>query len=97
LRLAASLERASEHPLGGAIISAAKERGVELEDATDFNSVTGQGVTGKVGGRRVAIGNVTLIGNVGELAPRAEEHQNTGATVVFIAIDEAPAGLIAVA
>ena len=65
LRLAASLERGSEHPLAGAIVGAARERGLALEEAADFRAVPGQGVSGRVGGRRVALGNAKLLGTLG--------------------------------
>ena len=65
LRLAASLERGSEHPLAGAIVAAARERGLALEEAVDFRVVPGQGVSGRVGGRRVALGNAKLLETLG--------------------------------
>ncbi len=74
LALAASLERSSEHPLAAAIVAAARERGVALQDAAEFASVTGKGVAGTVGGRRVALGNATLMADqgVGARRPRGQ-------------------------
>ena len=97
LRLTASIEQASEHPLAAAIVAGAKERGIEIAKAADFASITGKGVTGLVDGRRVAIGNRALLGNAGGLAERAEQLRGAGQAVVFIAVDGQPAGLIGVA
>jgi len=101
LRLAASLERASEHPLAAAIVAGAAERGVELSKADDFESVTGKGVTGGVDGRRVVLGNMALLRELkvdaGRLAQRAEALRAEGQTVMLIAIDGRPAGLLGVA
>ncbi len=101
LRLAASLERGSEHPLAAAIVSAAEERGLKLGAATDFGSETGRGVTGSVDGRHVAIGNSALLASLGldsvDLARRADERRQDGQTVMLVAIDGAAAGLVAVA
>ncbi|MBI1369307.1 MAG: heavy metal translocating P-type ATPase [Planctomycetes bacterium] len=101
LRLAASLERASEHPLGAAIVQYAGERDLKLVDAGDFESVTGQGVRGRVDGHDVAIGNAKLMEavglDVGPLSERAREPQSKGQTVMFIAVDGAAAGLVGVA
>jgi len=101
LGLAASLEGSSEHPLAGAIIQSARERGIGLEHATDFRSVTGKGVTGKVGGRAVAVGNSTLLGSLdiptAALEPHAVALRHDGATATFVAIDRQPAAVIAVA
>ena len=100
LRLVASLERASEHPLGAAIVDAAKERSVELVDVGDFNSITGQGVVGTVDGRRIAIGNTKLMEregvSLGDLEQRAEGLRGQGTTVLFAAIDGSAAGLLGV-
>jgi Cu+-exporting ATPase len=100
LRLAASLERASEHPLAAAIVRAGEERGLALASVADFASVTGKGVTGTVEGRRVALGNTRLLEALGidpsPLAGEAERRRAEGETVMFIAIDGVPAGLIAV-
>jgi len=101
LRLAASLERASEHPLAAAIVAGAQERSVQLTKVTSFNSVTGKGVTGEVEGHRVALGNPGLISELGidpgELAAKAEELRADGQTVMFVVIDGQAAGLIGVA
>ncbi|HLY80336.1 MAG TPA: HAD-IC family P-type ATPase, partial [Caulobacteraceae bacterium] len=93
LRLAASLERASEHPLAAAIVRAATERGLALSDAADFTSVAGQGVAGQVDGRRIAVGAAAE----GALAQRAEAMRQAGATAVLVTVDSAPAGVIAIA
>ncbi|MCH8154267.1 MAG: copper-translocating P-type ATPase [Proteobacteria bacterium] len=101
LRLAASLERGSEHPLAAAIVAGAQERDLALEEAKDFESVTGKGVTGRVGGRRVALGNLKLLEQLGidpaGLEARAEDLRREGETVMFFAIDGRAAGLIGVA
>jgi Cu+-exporting ATPase len=101
LPLAASLERSSEHPLAAAIVAAARERGVEMREPTDFNSVTGKGVTGVVDGRRVALGNARLMQElgveVGDLAARADELRREGGTALFLAMDGKPGGVISVA
>ncbi len=101
LRLVASLERVSEHPLASAIIRGADERGLETTDVSEFRSVTGKGVIGTVDGRTVAIGNAALLtelgATVGALADRADELRRNGETVVFVALDGAAAGLIGVA
>ena len=94
LGLVASVEQLSEHPLAGAILAGAKERGIALEKASEFQSITGKGVTGIVAGRRVAVGNLE---NAGGLVTRAEELRGDGQSVMFIAIDGQPAGLIGVA
>lgn len=101
LRLAASLERASEHPLGVAVVAAAEERGLSLVTPTEFDSVTGKGVHGRVDGRAVALGNQRMLEDRGlsveSLADAAEGLRKGGATVVYVAVDEALAGLLAVA
>ncbi|MGD8396826.1 MAG: copper-translocating P-type ATPase, partial [Candidatus Eiseniibacteriota bacterium] len=101
LRLAATLERGSEHPLGTAIVSGARERGVEPADAESFDSVTGEGVRGRVEGRDVALGNRRLMDGLGVdtsmLAGRAEALRSDGQTVIFVAVDGVPAGLLGVA
>ena len=101
LSLGASLERSSEHPLAAAIVASAKERGVALDDVTNFESVTGKGVTGKIGQRQVAIGNAKLLKDLGvssaSLEAQADEFRHEGATVMFVAIDGQPGGVIAVA
>ena len=101
LRLSASLERGSEHPLADAIVKGADEQGVELAKVEGFESVTGQGVTGRVEGRQVALGNESLMDAVGvdsgELAVRAEALRGDGQTVMFVSIGREPAGLLGVA
>jgi Cu+-exporting ATPase len=101
LRLAASLERGSEHPLAGAVVDGARDRGLSLEEAADFRATPGQGVSGQVAGRRVALGNVRLLETLGvtpgALAERAETLRRDGQTAVFLVVDGRPAGLIAVA
>jgi Cu+-exporting ATPase len=101
LRLAATLERGSEHPLADAIVRGARARGVELGDASDFRSITGKGVTATIDGRAVAIGNRALVEQlgvaIGELAARADELRGDGQTVMFVAVDGKPAGLVGVA
>jgi Cu+-exporting ATPase len=101
LRLAASLERPSEHPLAAAILDAAKETGITIEDATGFESVTGKGVTGMVGGRAVSLGNAKLMRDLGiglgDLAGKADALRGSGATALFVAVDGKPGGIIAIA
>jgi len=101
LRLAASLEQGSEHPLAAAIVAGARERKLELATATDFQSVTGKGVVGKVGGSSVALGNIALLAehavDVRSLDARAEALRRDGQTVMFLAVDGRLAGLVAVA
>ena len=101
LRLAASLERGSEHPLAGAIVAGAEARGLRLEEAEDFQVRPGQGVMGRVAGRRVALGNArfleTLDVAVGDVGPRAEALRREGQTAVFVVVDDRLAGLVAVA
>ncbi len=100
LRLAAALERASEHPLAASIVAAANERGIALPAATGFQSITGQGVTGLVEGRQVSIGNASFLKNAAALEPlshAAESLAAAGQTVVFVSIDNQAAGLLGVA
>jgi Cu+-exporting ATPase len=101
LRLAASLERGSEHPLGEAIVRRAKGDGLTLSDVEGFEAVPGQGVRGKVDGRDVRLGNVRFLAEsgieVGELASAAEALAAQGKTPMFVAVDDRAAGLIAVA
>jgi Cu+-exporting ATPase len=101
LRLAASLERGSEHPLAGAIVGGAEERGLRLAAAQDFESRTGRGVLGTVESRRVALGNARLFEDLkipaGLWAGRAEARRALGETVMLAAVDGAVAGLLAVA
>jgi Cu+-exporting ATPase len=101
LRLAASLERASEHPLAEAITDAAAARGLAPAEATDFRYRTGRGVTGTVEGRAVALGNAALLEEIGvalahPLVGPAEALRRDGQTVVFVAVDRRVAGLIGV-
>jgi P-type Cu+ transporter len=100
LRLAASIERASEHPLAAAIVAAAEKEGARLVNTEEFRSLTGKGVIGKVEGRSVALGNIKLLEELsmdpGPLRTRAEELRSEGHTVMFVAIDDRAAGLVAV-
>ena len=101
LQLAASLEQGSEHPLAESIVDAAREKGLKLSSPDAFASVTGKGVTGKIDGRKVAVGNLKLLAELsidpGDLPDQAEALRRKGATAMFVAIDGAPAGLLAVA
>ncbi len=101
VRLAASLERGSEHPLAAAIVRGAAERGVKLADASGFESITGKGVRGRVEGRDVAVGNRALLDQLGidpgPLAERAESLRSDGQTAMFAAVDGAIAGVVGVA
>jgi Cu+-exporting ATPase len=101
LRLAASLENASEHPLAAAIVNAAKERSIALAPVSDFDSPTGKGVLGKVDGRRLALGNARFLkeqgADVAALQGEADRLRRDGATAIFVAIDGRAAGVIAIA
>jgi Cu+-exporting ATPase len=101
LRLSASLERASEHPLAAAIVGGAEERGVELTKVESFDSITGKGVRGKVDGQLVALGNRALLDELqidaGDLLTKAEALRADGQTVMFVAVDGRVAGLVGVA
>lgn len=101
LRLAASFERGSEHPRAAAIVRGAAERGVALEQATDFQSITGKGVQGRVGGKAVNLGNKAMMAAVSVdlawLEPSAGKHQTEGQTVMFVAVDGVLAELVGVA
>ncbi len=101
LSFAGSLERGSEHPLAEAIVEGAIERGAALRDSTDFESVTGKGVQGRVEGRSVGLGNLALMEDLevplGDLVERAETMRRDGQTVMFVAVDGQPAGLVGVA
>lgn len=101
LRLAASLERGSEHPLAEAIVKGAEERGVDMADATDFEAITGKGVKGVVDGHAVALGNSKLIADMGldsgALVETANARRDEGETVMFVVLDNAIAGLVSVA
>jgi Cu+-exporting ATPase len=101
VRLAASVERASEHPLAAAIVRGAEKRGVELASVEDFQSVTGKGVTGVVGGRRIALGNINLLQDLGTdmggLPAQADALRAEGQTVMVLAVEGRAAGLMGVA
>jgi Cu+-exporting ATPase len=101
LGLAAALENVSEHPLAAAVVQGARERGLTLASASDFESLTGKGVTGVVEGRRVAVGNVNLIESLGldavALRQQADELRRQGQTVVLVAVDGRLAGMLGIA
>lgn len=101
LRIAASLERASEHPLAEAIVQGAEEKGIVLVKTNKFQSITGKGVTGEVDGLMVGIGNAKLLEsmgiNTGDLPQQANKQRTEGKTVMLVAINSKAAGLIAVA
>jgi len=101
LRLAASLERGSEHPLAEAIVAGAEERGVEIAKAEDFEAVTGKGVMGTVDGKAVALGNARMIADLGidagEAGAAANARRDAGETVMFVVVEGVIAGLISVA
>ncbi|MCP5420268.1 MAG: heavy metal translocating P-type ATPase [Gammaproteobacteria bacterium] len=101
LRLAATLEKGSEHPLAAAITDGARERNIPLGNVEGFESVTGKGVTGEVDGHRVALGNHALLQHLhvdpGPLLDEAEQRRGDGQTVMFVAVDGQAAGLIGVA
>jgi Cu+-exporting ATPase len=101
LRLAASVEVGSEHPLAAAIVEGAEARGIKPVTTEDFRSVTGKGVVARIGGRTVALGNVALMREVGvdpgAVMPRADELRGDGQTVMFIARDNRLLGMVGVA
>jgi Cu+-exporting ATPase len=101
LQLAASVERSSEHPLADAIVRSAKERQLDLAKVEEFDSPTGKGVTGKVDGKAVALGNANFLSSLGvetqSLNEQAERLRGDGATVINIAVDGQLAGLFAIA
>jgi P-type Cu+ transporter len=101
LRLAASLERSSEHPLAAAVVKAAEERGLKLSAASSFESITGRGVRGQVESREIAVGSAALLATnrigAADLSGPADGLRQRGQTVMFVAIDGKAAGLIAVA
>jgi Cu+-exporting ATPase len=106
LPLAASLERSSEHPLAAAIVTAARDHSASIQEPsiqapTDFTSITGKGVTGKIGGRSVALGNAKLMADLGvtlgDLEHKADELRGDGATALFLAVDGKPGGVVAIA
>lgn len=100
VRLAASLERGSEHPLAAALVQGAQERGITLESVADFEAIPGKGVRGRVAERTIALGNAALMTalqiDLSGLAPRAESLRAAGKTVMFVAVDGALAGLVTV-
>jgi Cu+-exporting ATPase len=100
LRIAVGLEQASEHPLAAAIVEAARDRGLTIPEVTDFESATGEGVVGVVGGQHVVLGTLSLLGRHGVrtagLSQDADALRQNGQTVVFLAIDGTLAGLLAV-
>ena len=100
LRLAASLEKSSEHPLAEAIIKGAEEKNIELAKVEDFESITGKGITGSIDGKKVLLGNAKLMTENNVYFPadgKADELRTEGQTVMFVAIDGKPAGLVGVA
>jgi len=101
LTLAASLERGSEHPLADALVEGAKDRGVAIVEASEFDALTGKGVRGVVSGRAVALGNAMLMRDlgidVGTLAARADALRAEGRSAMFVAVDGRAAGIVAVA
>jgi Cu+-exporting ATPase len=101
LRLAASLERDSEHPLAAAIVQGARERDIDLLSSEEFDSHTGRGVSGRVNSKQVLLGNTRLLDDFGvawkELASEAEKLRTEGKTAMFVAIDGEVAGLVSVA
>ena len=101
LRLAATLEKGSEHPLAEAIVKGAEERGVTLGAAEEFEALTGKGVSGRVDGKSVALGNLKLLTEMGleaeELTASADARRDEGETVMFVVLDGAVAGLVSVA
>jgi len=101
LQRAASLERMSQHPLGAAIVAAAEAKHLVLLEVEDFDAPTGKGVTGLVGGKRMVIGNARIMTDAGintkSLDDEADRLRKDGATVIFIALDDALAGILAIA
>ena len=101
LRLAAAVERASEHPLARAIVEAAQARGLTLPEVTDFDSPVGRGVVGTVEGRRIRLGSSDFLAgehvDAGPLAEPAEQLRAQGATAIFLAVDETVAAVLAIA
>jgi Cu+-exporting ATPase len=100
LRLAASLERNSQHPLGAAVVQAAQERNIALADVHDFDAPSGKGVTGWIDGHHLVIGNARMLREahveLGPLASEADELRQGGATAIFIAVDGSAAGVLAI-
>jgi Cu+-exporting ATPase len=101
LRYAATVEHASEHPLAAAVLMAAREQGVSIDAATEFESLTGRGIRARVEGRDVLLGNIGLMGDsgvdLGAIEREAEAMRSGGETAIFLAVDRKLAGVIAVA
>jgi Cu+-exporting ATPase len=101
LRLSASVERGSEHPLAIAVLKAAKDRGLSLGEVGDFTSPSGKGATGTVDGKKVALGNAILMGELNivtrDVDTAAEAARNNGATAIYVAVDGRAAGVLAIA
>ncbi len=101
LRLAASAEKGSEHPLGEAIVNKAREKQIEVEASTDFNAIPGHGIEATIGEKRVLLGNIKLMKDravsLGDMEQRAEDLSREGKTPMFVAVDKKLAGIIAVA
>jgi len=101
LRLAASLERGSEHPLAEAIVAGAEERGIDLARAEAFEAIPGKGVKGRIEGRPILLGNAALLAEIGiedgGIAEAADARRDRGETVMFVVLDGKVAGLVAVA
>ncbi|WEK51821.1 MAG: heavy metal translocating P-type ATPase [Candidatus Kaistia colombiensis] len=101
LRLAASVENVSEHPLAAAIVAAAKDRGLVLDPVEDFDSPTGKGVIGRVGGRTIALGNSRYLSELGadiaDIEAEADRLRSDGATAILVAVDGKAAGVLAIA
>jgi Cu+-exporting ATPase len=101
LSVTATLEKGSEHPLAAAIVAGAEERKVNMSTTVDFDSITGKGVSGMVDGRKVLLGNKKLLDDFsidpGELVDQADNMRKEGETVMFVAVDNTIAGLVAVA
>jgi len=100
LMLAASMERASEHPLAAAIVAGAKNKGIEMQNTQDFSAVTGKGVQAMVGAYAVSLGNAGLMQDhdvsIADVSQQVEEHQLAGETVMYLAVDKQLVGLIGV-
>jgi P-type Cu+ transporter len=101
LRLAASVEQASEHPLAAAILRAAERKGIKTSPVSNFDAPAGKGALGIIDGRRAAVGNLAFLGEQGidaaALAEMADRLRQDGATAIFVGIDDKPAGVIAIA
>jgi len=101
LMLSASAERGSEHPLGEAIVTKAKEQGLTLEAPSDFNAIPGYGIEAAINGKKVLLGNIKLMRDrkieIGDLEKEAEDLSNQGKTPMYVAVDGSPGGIIAVA